>query len=212
MAGQHAHGGGHRRPPAGQNGRPGPSRRPARPVRRRDRRADAGDAAHRAGAGRRRQRGAARRPAERHPGEEPAGDDLLAAGRRPFPALARRVSAAARTRSSSSSRSGRCTRRFGKRRSSPARKAAASISRSAKARWCWRARRPRSANRASSCRSPTTAQPISITLDPRFVSDFLKVLEPEKSFTLDLQDGDSAAVCTTDDGYGYVIMPLARDR
>jgi len=54
-------------------------------------------------------------------------------------------------------------------------------------------------------------EPISITLDPRFVIDFLKVLEPEKSFTLDLQDSDGAAVCTTDDGYGYVIMPLARD-
>ena len=54
--------------------------------------------------------------------------------------------------------------------------------------------------------------PISITLDPRFVNDFLKVLEPEKTFTIDLQDGDAAAVCTTDDGYGYVIMPLARDR
>jgi DNA polymerase-3 subunit beta len=55
-------------------------------------------------------------------------------------------------------------------------------------------------------------QPISITLDPRFVLDFLKVLEPEKTFTLDLADGDTAAVCSTDDGYGYVIMPLARDR
>jgi DNA polymerase-3 subunit beta len=55
-------------------------------------------------------------------------------------------------------------------------------------------------------------KPISITLDPRFVIDFLKVLEPEKPFTLDLQDSDAAAVCTTDDGYGYVIMPLARDR
>jgi DNA polymerase-3 subunit beta len=54
--------------------------------------------------------------------------------------------------------------------------------------------------------------PFSITLDPRFVIDFLKVLEPEKSFTIDLQDSDAAAVCTTDDGYGYVIMPLARDR
>jgi DNA polymerase-3 subunit beta len=54
--------------------------------------------------------------------------------------------------------------------------------------------------------------PISIMLDPRFMGDFLKVLEPEKSFTLDLQDGDAAAVCSTDDGYGYVIMPLARDR
>jgi DNA polymerase-3 subunit beta len=55
-------------------------------------------------------------------------------------------------------------------------------------------------------------QSIAITLDPRFVSDFLKVLDAEKTFKIDLQDGDSAAVCTTDDGYGYVIMPLARDR
>jgi DNA polymerase III subunit beta len=54
--------------------------------------------------------------------------------------------------------------------------------------------------------------PITITLDPRFVNDFLKVLDPEKMFTIDLVDGDGAAVCTTDDGYGYVIMPLARDR
>ena len=43
-------------------------------------------------------------------------------------------------------------------------------------------------------------------------SDFLRVLDPEKTFTLELKDSDSAAVCTTDDGYGYVIMPLARDR
>ncbi|MEX0613188.1 MAG: DNA polymerase III subunit beta, partial [Pirellulales bacterium] len=48
-------------------------------------------------------------------------------------------------------------------------------------------------------------QAVTITLDPRFVSDFLKVLDQEKSFTIDLQDGDSAAVCTTEDGYGYVI-------
>ena len=40
----------------------------------------------------------------------------------------------------------------------------------------------------------------------------VKVANADKSFTLDLQDSDSAAVCTTDDGYGYVIMPLARDR
>ena len=52
---------------------------------------------------------------------------------------------------------------------------------------------------------------ISITLDPRYVSDFLKVLDPEKVITLEIKDAESAAVCTTDDGYGYVIMPLARD-
>lgn len=55
-------------------------------------------------------------------------------------------------------------------------------------------------------------EPVSITLDPRFVTDFLRVLDPDKAFTLELKDSESAAVCLTDDGYGYVIMPLARDR
>jgi DNA polymerase-3 subunit beta len=53
---------------------------------------------------------------------------------------------------------------------------------------------------------------ISITLDPRYVIDFLKVLDADKNFTLELKDAESAGVCTTEDGYGYVIMPLARDR
>jgi len=52
---------------------------------------------------------------------------------------------------------------------------------------------------------------ISIALDPRYMSDFLKVLDQEKTFVLELKDAESAAVCSTDDGYGYVIMPLARD-
>jgi DNA polymerase-3 subunit beta len=55
-------------------------------------------------------------------------------------------------------------------------------------------------------------QPLSISLDPRYVNDFLKVLDPEHTFTLEIKDAESAAVCSTDDGYGYVIMPLARDR
>lgn len=53
---------------------------------------------------------------------------------------------------------------------------------------------------------------VSISLDPRFFNDFLKVLEPEATFTLELKDAESAAVCHTSDGYSYVIMPLARDR
>ncbi|HUU58459.1 MAG TPA: DNA polymerase III subunit beta [Phycisphaerae bacterium] len=52
---------------------------------------------------------------------------------------------------------------------------------------------------------------LSINLDPRYVSDFLRVLDPDQTFTLELKDGESAVVCFTDDGYGYVIMPLARD-
>ena len=53
---------------------------------------------------------------------------------------------------------------------------------------------------------------ITITLDHRYVADFLKVLQPDKSFTLDVENGDQAAYCQTDDKYGYVIMPLSRDR
>ena len=53
---------------------------------------------------------------------------------------------------------------------------------------------------------------VVITLDPRYLSDFLRVLDPEQTITLELRDAESAAVCFTEDGYGYVIMPLARDQ
>ncbi|NOZ38918.1 MAG: DNA polymerase III subunit beta [Planctomycetes bacterium] len=53
---------------------------------------------------------------------------------------------------------------------------------------------------------------LTVTLDPRFAVDFLKVLDADKTFTFAVKDAESAAVCSTDDGYGYVIMPLARDR
>jgi DNA polymerase-3 subunit beta len=51
-----------------------------------------------------------------------------------------------------------------------------------------------------------------ITLDPRYLNDFLRVLNPEATLLLELRDAESAAVCSTDDGYAYVIMPLARDQ
>ena len=53
---------------------------------------------------------------------------------------------------------------------------------------------------------------VSISLDPRFLGEFLKVLDPEQTFTMELRDAESAAVCSTEDGYAYVIMPLARDQ
>jgi DNA polymerase-3 subunit beta len=53
---------------------------------------------------------------------------------------------------------------------------------------------------------------LTVTLDPRFAVDFLKVLDADKTFCFEVKDAESAAVCSTDDGYGYVIMPLARDR
>ncbi|MCC6124734.1 MAG: DNA polymerase III subunit beta [Pirellulales bacterium] len=53
---------------------------------------------------------------------------------------------------------------------------------------------------------------VAVMLDPRYLNDFLRVLEPESTITLALRDSDSAVVCTTGDGYANVIMPLARDR
>jgi len=53
--------------------------------------------------------------------------------------------------------------------------------------------------------------PVVLALDNRYVADFLRVLDPEKSITVDFVDGESAALFGTDDGYGYVIMPMARD-
>lgn len=52
---------------------------------------------------------------------------------------------------------------------------------------------------------------VRIKLDPRFVSDFLRVLDGGTSVTIEITDPQSACVCRTDDGYGYVIMPLAAD-
>ena len=56
-----------------------------------------------------------------------------------------------------------------------------------------------------------TGATVRIKLDPRFVSDFLRVLDADTAVTVELTDAQSAAVCTTTDGYGYVIMPLAAD-
>jgi DNA polymerase-3 subunit beta len=53
---------------------------------------------------------------------------------------------------------------------------------------------------------------ITIMLDPKYISEFLKVIDADKTFTLEIRDAKSAAVCKTDDGYGYVIMPMAREK
>lgn len=55
------------------------------------------------------------------------------------------------------------------------------------------------------------AEPIRIIFDPRFVADFLGVISPETAVTVELIDGDSAALWRTPDGYQYVIMPLTPD-
>lgn len=52
---------------------------------------------------------------------------------------------------------------------------------------------------------------VLVKLDPRYAGDFLKVLDPDQTFSIKLRDAESAVVCSTDDGYGYVIMPLSQD-
>ena len=50
---------------------------------------------------------------------------------------------------------------------------------------------------------------IIVSLDHRFVLDFLKVLSPEANIALEIENGETAVVFHADDGaYGYVVMPL----
>lgn len=53
---------------------------------------------------------------------------------------------------------------------------------------------------------------VKINFDPRFVADFLKVLEPEQNLSVELIDSESAALFRTQDGYSYIVMPLSMDR
>ena len=55
-------------------------------------------------------------------------------------------------------------------------------------------------------------EPLTITFDPKFIAEFLRVLDADKQVKLQLIDAESAAVFRVDDAYTYVIMPLSRDR
>ena len=52
---------------------------------------------------------------------------------------------------------------------------------------------------------------VRIKLDPRFMAEVLRVIDGGSTVTIEITDPQSACVCLTDDGYGYVIMPLAAD-
>ncbi len=52
---------------------------------------------------------------------------------------------------------------------------------------------------------------IEISLDHRFLSDYLKVLDADKSVGMKVMDNDNPAIFHTDDGYAYVVMPLSRE-
>jgi DNA polymerase-3 subunit beta len=54
---------------------------------------------------------------------------------------------------------------------------------------------------------------LTVTLDHRFVSDFLKVLDPEQTIVTEIENAEAAALFYADDrAYAYVVMPLSRDR
>jgi len=60
---------------------------------------------------------------------------------------------------------------------------------------------------------PYTGPQVIVSLDHRFVLEFLKVLSPEANISLEIENGETAVVFHADDGaYGYVVMPLSRDR
>lgn len=51
---------------------------------------------------------------------------------------------------------------------------------------------------------------IVITFEPKYIADFLRVLEPETILHLGLSNSESPAVFRTEDQYTYVVMPLSR--
>ena len=52
---------------------------------------------------------------------------------------------------------------------------------------------------------------VAILFDPRYVEDFLKVLESEANVTLKLNDSEDPALFQAGEDYQYVVMPLARN-
>ncbi len=54
-----------------------------------------------------------------------------------------------------------------------------------------------------------TGEKLNLKIDPKFVTDFLRVLDAEKQVTLYLSKTGEPVLCRTDDHYEYVIMPLS---
>jgi DNA polymerase-3 subunit beta len=50
---------------------------------------------------------------------------------------------------------------------------------------------------------------VEIRFDPRYLTDMLRVLDPDSALTLELVDGASPAVFRSGDDYSYVVMPLS---
>lgn len=55
-------------------------------------------------------------------------------------------------------------------------------------------------------------EPVTLTMDHRYLADFCKVLDREQAFIFEFESASAPALLSTDDGYSYVIMPMSRDR
>jgi DNA polymerase-3 subunit beta len=53
------------------------------------------------------------------------------------------------------------------------------------------------------------AKAIDIAFDPKFLTDMLRVLNPEDGLTLELVDGNSVALFRCGENYSYIVMPLS---
>jgi DNA polymerase-3 subunit beta len=50
---------------------------------------------------------------------------------------------------------------------------------------------------------------INISFDPKYITDMLRVLNPEDALTLELIDGNSVALFRSGEHYSYIVMPLS---
>lgn len=55
-----------------------------------------------------------------------------------------------------------------------------------------------------------TGESLTVTFDPKYIREFLSVLEPAESLQLRMNSASSAAMFETADHYRYVVMPMAR--
>lgn len=53
---------------------------------------------------------------------------------------------------------------------------------------------------------------IAMKLDFRYVQEFLRTLEPDTAVTVDMASSTESTLFTTEDGYAYVVMPMALER
>lgn len=57
-----------------------------------------------------------------------------------------------------------------------------------------------------------TGDSVAMKLDHRYVTDFLRLLDPESTCTASFVSSTETMLLTTEDGYQYVVMPMALER